>query len=116
MRSKLLLLISCILLAACAGEDLKETGISRERAISIAKTNCKEYPDRFSFVDKAEWIPEKHFWAVRLADRSGFNGRTYKINRNGEIVGTHEIHEADRRRYDDNDGGPGPYRGGWWWY
>ncbi|MGB8352904.1 MAG: hypothetical protein WCD79_03375 [Chthoniobacteraceae bacterium] len=113
MRSKIILLISCIILAACAGEDIKETGITRERAISIAKTNCKEYPDRFSFVDKAEWIPEKHFWAVELADRSGFNGRTYKINRKGEIVGTHEIH--DNRRYND-DGGPGPYRGGWWYY
>jgi hypothetical protein len=112
MRSKILLFISCILLAACAGEDLKETGISRERAISIAKSACKEYPDRFSFVDKAEWIPEKHFWAVELADRSGFNGRVYKINRNGEIVGTRDI-AADHRRYDDGDG---PYRRGWGWY
>ena len=115
MRSKLLLLLSCFILVACADEDIKETGISRERAISIAKINCKEYPDRFSFVDKAEWIPEKHFWAVRLADRSGFNGRVYKINHNGEIVGTHDFND-DRRRYNDDDGGPGPYRGGWWYY
>ena len=61
MRPKLILLVSCIFLAACAAqEDIKETGITRERAISIAKTSCKEYPDRFSFVDRAEWIPEKH--------------------------------------------------------
>jgi len=113
MRSKLLLLLSCIILAACAGEDIKETGITRERAISIAKTSCKEYPDRFSFVDKAEWIPEKHFWAVELADRSGFNGRVYKINRNGEIVGTHDIAD-NHRRYDDDNAGP--YARGWWYY
>jgi len=113
MRSKLLLFVSCILLAACAGEDLKETGISRERAISIAKSSCKEYPDRFSFVDKAEWIPEKHFWAVELADRSGFNGKVYKINRNGEIVGTRDISD-NHRRYDDDNAGP--YRRGWWYY
>lgn len=111
MRSKLLLIIGCIFLAACAAEDIKETGITRERAISIAKSACKEYPDRFSFVDRAEWIPEKHFWAIELADRSGFNGKVYKINRNGEIVGTREIND-DRRRYDDDYG---PYRRGWWY-
>jgi predicted small secreted protein len=111
MRAKLLVILSCVLLAACVDEDIKETGISRQRAISIAKSACKEYPDRFSFVDRAEWIPEKHFWAVELADRSGDNGRVYKINHNGEIVGTRDI-SNDRRRYDDYDG---PYRRGWWY-
>ena len=111
MRSKLIVILSCIILAACVDEDIKETGISRERAISIAKSNCKEYPDRFSFVDRAEWIPEKHFWAVELDNRSGDEGRVYKIDRNGNIVGTRDINE--RRRYDDDDAGP--YRRGWWY-
>ena len=111
MRSKLLILLGCLLLAACADEDIKETGISRQRAISIAKSTCKEYPDRFSFVDRAEWVPEKHFWAVELADASGDNGRVYKINRDGEIVGTRDISDS-RRRDDDSDG---PLRRGWWY-
>ncbi|HWB58005.1 MAG TPA: hypothetical protein VG733_00870 [Chthoniobacteraceae bacterium] len=110
MRSKLLLLITaCSLLAACAGEDIKETGITRERAISIAKSNCPEYPDRFNFVDQAEWVPEKGYWAVLLDDRSRDHGRVYKINRNGEIVGKRDINEAE------SDYGPGPRGPGWWW-
>ncbi len=105
MRSKILLLIGCIFLAACATapEDIKVTGITRERAISIAKTHCPEYPDRFNFVDKAEWIPEKSYWAVKLDDRSGDHGRVYKINRDGEIVGTRDVNE-DHGGYDNGGG------------
>lgn len=118
MRSKLLILVGCSLLTACAVEDIRETGITRDRAISIAKTHCKEYPDRFSFVDRAEWIPEKKFWAVELSDHSGDHGRVYKINRNGEVVGSRNVNDArgyDRGYYDDGYG-PGPYRRGYWWY
>jgi hypothetical protein len=111
MRSKLLLLIGCIFLAACAApDDIKQTGITRERAISIAKSNCPEYPDRFNFVDKAEWVPEKGYWAVMLDDRSGDHGRVYKINRNGDVVGTRNINE-DHGGDDDY----GPYHRGWWY-
>jgi hypothetical protein len=123
MRSKLLLIIGCIFLAACA--DVKETGITRTQAITIAKQACPEYPDQFSFVDKAEWVPEKGFWAVLLDDRSGFHGRVYKINRDGQIVGTRDIDEAHPQGYYDGPyyGGPpvvvGVYGGGYhrrWWY
>lgn len=110
MRSKFILLAGCLLLAACAGEDIKETGITRERAISIAKSKCPEYPDRFNFVDKAEWIPEKGYWAVLLDDRSGDHGRVYKIDRNGEVVGKRDVN--NERGYDD----AGPRGPGWWWY
>jgi hypothetical protein len=110
MRATLLLLTGCILLAACATEDIKETGITRERAISIAKSKCPEYPDRFNFVDRAEWVPEKGYWAVMLDDRSGDHGRVYKINRDGAVVGTRDINDA--RGYDDS----GPRGPGWWWY
>lgn len=109
MRSKFILLAGCLFLAACVGEDIKETGITRERAISIAKSKCPEYPDRFSFIDKAEWVPEKGYWAVMIDDRSGDHGRVYKINRNGEVVGTRDINEG--RDYDTGPRGPG-----WWWY
>ena len=111
MRSKLILLVSCVFLVACATDDVKETGVTRDRAISIAKSKCPEYPDTFSFVDRAEWVPEKGFWAVELADRSGDHGRVYRINRNGEVIGTKDINEE--RHYDDNGG---PYARGWWWY
>jgi hypothetical protein len=106
MRSKLLLVVGCVFLAACA--DIKETGITRASAIAIAKRACPEYPDTFSFVDRAEWIPEKGFWAVELGDRSGFHGRVYKVDRNGEIVGTRDIDKAHPVGYYD---GPGPYGG-----
>lgn len=123
MRSKLLTLLTlaaCVFLTSCAVEDIKETGITRERAISIAKSHCPEYPDRFGFVDRAEWIPEKKFWAVELADRSGDHGRVYKIGRNGEVVGTRNINHdrgyyEGRPYYDDDYYGPGPYRRGWWY-
>jgi len=111
MRSKILLLAGCMFVAACAPVDnVKVTGITQARAISIAKTHCPEYPDRFNFVDKAEWIPEKGYWAVMLDDRSGDHGRVYKIDRNGDIVGTRDINE-ERGGYDDS----GPYRRGWWY-
>ena len=110
MHSKLILFVGCIFLIGCATEDIKETGITRERAIAIAKSKCPDYPDRFNFVDKAEWIPEKGYWAVMLDDRSGDHGRVYKINREGAVVGTRDINE-ERGDY----GGPGPYSRGWWW-
>jgi hypothetical protein len=128
MHSKLLLIIGCIFLAACA-EDIKETGITRSQAITIAKKACPEYPDQFNFVDKAEWIPEKGFWAVLLDDQSGRNGRVYKIDRTGAIVGTRDITDNRPPGYYDGPyyGGPGPYYGGpvvvgvygrgrRWWY
>ena len=130
MRTKLLplfLLLGCIILAGCA--DIKETGITRAHAITIAKQACPEYPDRFSYVDKAEWIPEKGFWAVKLADYSGYHGRVYKIDRNGLVVGTRDIDEAHPEGYYDGPPvvvgvyGPGPYPYPYgygyhrrWWY
>jgi len=129
MKSKLLALSLCIFLAACA-DDIKETGITKAQAIVVAKRACPEYPDQFNFVDKAEWIPEKGFWAVLLDDRSGDHGRVYKINRNGEIVGTRDIDVEHPPGYYDGPyyGGPyygppvvvgvygrGPYHRRWWY-
>lgn len=91
MRSKLLILAGCILLGACA--SIQETGISRSEAIRIAKQACPEYPAKFEFVDKAQWVPEKGFWSVELDDQSGYHGRVYNINRTGQVVGTVEINE-----------------------
>lgn len=115
MRSKLLLVIGSIfLLSACA--SIQETGISRAQAIRIAKQACPEYPDQFPYVDRAEWVPEKGFWAVYLDDQSGLHGRVYKINRNGEIVGTRDVDEAHPLGYYDGPPPgpyyPGPYYGG----
>lgn len=109
MRSKLSTLIGCLLLAACATEDIAETGISEQRAISIAKNACKEYPDHYRFVDRSEWNREGKYWIVELADRSGDHGKIYKINRSGKILDTHKINDEYR---------DGPYRRGygWWGY
>ncbi|HWB58007.1 MAG TPA: hypothetical protein VG733_00880 [Chthoniobacteraceae bacterium] len=100
MRSKFLLALGCcMLLGACA--NIQETGISRSQAITIAKRACPEYPDRFGFVDKAEWVPEKGFWAVLLDDQSGLHGRVYKIDRNGQIVGTRDVDDSHPVGYYD---------------
>ena len=124
MRSKLLLIIGCIFLAACA--SVQETGITRGQAIKIAKTACPEYPDRFPFMDRAQWVPEKGYWAILLSDQSTLHGRVYKINRNGQIVGTRDIDDAHPLGYYDGPAyggppvvvgvyGPGPYHRRWWY-
>jgi hypothetical protein len=129
MRSKLLPLIGCVLLAACAAEDIKETGISEQRAISIAKNACKEYPDRYNFVDRSEWNRDGKYWVVSITDRPGDHGKVYKINRGGSVVSTHTINRGDgdvyrgrvyrRGYYDDGYNGydDRPYHPGYgWWY
>lgn len=106
MRSKLLLIAGCLFLTACA--DIKETGISRGQAITIAKQACPEYPNRFPFVDRVEWISEKGFWTVQLDDESGNHGRIYEVNRNGVVVGTQDFKQPRPQVY---YGGPYPYYG-----
>ncbi len=91
MNLRYFALIACLFLAACAEEDIKVTGITREKAIFIAQSACKEYPDRFSYMDYAEWDRDGHYWVVELTDRSGDIGRAYKINRSGTVVDTHDI-------------------------
>ena len=93
MRSKFLLFACCAALLALAGcATTQETGITRGEAIRIAKQACPEYPQQFEFVDRAEWIPEKGFWIVVIADQSGYNGRVFNINRNSEIVSNQTFH------------------------
>jgi len=48
------LLLLALGLAGCVTDDVKETGISRSRAIAIAENHCPQYPDRFGYVDRAE--------------------------------------------------------------
>ncbi|MEI8340272.1 MAG: hypothetical protein WCH43_01910, partial [Verrucomicrobiota bacterium] len=92
MRSKFLsLVLLCTLFAACASEDIKVTGITRSKAIQIAETNCKEYPDRFAYMDSAEWNSTGHFWVVELTDYRGGHGKTFKINGQGKVIGVETI-------------------------
>lgn len=114
MRSKILAFAGCVLLAGCAGESLQETGISRSRAINIAEASCKEYPDRYSYVDRAEWNPEGHYWLVVLADRSGDRSKIYKISRGGEVISSKTSAEESRR--DDYDDGYYGRRHHYWYY
>ncbi|HWB58006.1 MAG TPA: hypothetical protein VG733_00875 [Chthoniobacteraceae bacterium] len=89
-----LILACCVFLAARADDNAAPDAnnpITRAFAISVAKSRCPEYPDRFGFVDKAEWIPGKGYWVVQLDDRSGDHGRIYYIDRTGKVVGTKEI-------------------------
>ncbi len=111
MRSRILLpLLLTLALAGCATDDLKETGISRGDAIGIAERNCPQYPDRYSYVDRAEWNPDGRFWEVSLTDRDGDHGKAFKISRHGGIIATHTIDRGD-----DDDYGPRHYGYGWYW-
>ena len=98
------------LLAGCATEDIKETGISRSRAIAIAENHCPQYPDKYGYVDRAEWNPDGHYWMVAITDRDGDHGKAYKVSRGGEVIDAHVIDRGERR--DDDYYGPGRY----WYY
>jgi hypothetical protein len=99
-------------MAGCATEDIKETGISRATAISIAERHCSDYPDRFSYVDRAEWDPDGRFWRVALTDRDGDHGESFKIGPGGGVIGTHVINRDD---HDDDYYGPRHYGYGYYW-
>ena len=109
MLRKLLLPIALtVVLAGCATDDIKETGIGRHTAIEIAENHCSQYPDQFSYIDRAEWNPDGNYWLVAITDRDGDHGRAYKINRAGKVIDTHVID----RHESDEDYGPGHY----WYY
>ena len=114
MRSQLLLpALFCIVLAGCATDDIKETGITRANAIGIAERHCPQYPDRFGYVDRAEWNPDGRFWLVALTDRDGDHGRAFKISPGGGIIDSHAI---DRGPDSGDYYGPSHYGYGYGWY
>ncbi len=112
MRSSISSLLLCLLLAACATDDIAETGIPKARAIAIATRACKDYPDRFPVIDRAQWISGGRYWVVDLTDSSRSVGKFYMIDRNGRIIGTGRIPQdstlpeapryRDRRDYYDS--------------
>ncbi len=112
MRSKFLLpLALCLVLAGCATDDIKETGITRATAIGIAERHCPQYPDRFGYVDRAEWNPDGRFWMVALTDYDGDHGKAYKISPGGSVIDTHTIDRGGDEGY-----GPGHYYGPASWF
>jgi len=111
MRCRILLpLALCLVLAGCVTDDVRETGITRSTAIGIAERNCSEYPDRFGYVDRAEWNPDGRFWMVALTDRDGDHGRAYKISPGGKVIVSHVIDRGN------DDYGPRHYGYGIGWY
>jgi hypothetical protein len=97
------------LFAGCATDDVKETGITRAAAISIAERHCAEYPDTWGYVDRAEWNPDGKFWSVAITDYDSNHGRAYKISPGGGIIASHVIdRSADESEY-------GPRHWGYWW-
>jgi len=101
------------MLAACETENISETGITRATAISIAERHCPEYPDRFDYVDRAEWDPDTKFWRVAITDEPGYHGRSFKISPAGTIIGSRVIDRGDGDH--DDYYGPGHYGYGFWW-
>src|SRR5450432_2662558 len=121
MRPKIFALLICALLAACATEDIAETGIPKARAIAIATRACKEYPDRFSVIDRSQWIREGRYWVVDLTDSYRERGKFFMIDRHGKIIGTGRIPQdstlPEGRRYRDRRDGyyyEPVYRGRYW--
>jgi len=106
----LLPLLFCFVMAGCITDDTKETGITRATAITIAERHCSDYPDKYGYVDRAEWDPDGKFWSVALTDYDGDHGKAYKIGRDGGIIDTHTIDRGSDEDY-------GHYHGGWgyWW-
>ncbi len=114
MRSKFLLLPLFIatMLAGCVTDDVKETGITRSQAITIAERHCSEYPDTYGYVDRSEWDPDGKFWSVALTNYEGTHGKAYKIARDGSIIATHTIDMGG----DNGDDYDHHYHGwGYWW-
>lgn len=108
--------LACLLLLAGCSEMGSRHGISRSRAISIAENHCKEYPARFSEVDRAEYNDDGHFWTVALTDTYGDHGRVYKINDAGGVIGTETIDRGGREgRHDDYYGDRPYHHWGYYW-
>ncbi len=111
MRSNILLLLACVLLGACASEDIAVTGIPRARAIAIATIACKEYPSQFPVADRARWVRDGGYWSVDITDSYRERGRFFMIDRHGKIIGKGRIPQESpeddgrvyrsRRVYDD---------------
>jgi hypothetical protein len=91
MRFNFLLLLACVLLGACASEDIAVTGIPRARAIAIATLACKEYPGRFPVADRAKWIRDGGYWVVDITDSYREHGRFFMVDRHGKIIGKGRI-------------------------
>jgi hypothetical protein len=113
MRSLLPLLLLSLAIAGCATDDIRETGISRRAAITIAERHCVQYPARFRYVDHAGWNPDGHFWLVALTDYNGDHGRAYKIGPGGGVLDSHVI---DRVADDQEYGYGGRHYGVGWYY
>jgi len=93
MKPRILIVLISALLAACASEDISVTGISRECAIAIAEGSCRDYPQRYSIVERAVWLNRFHCWEVNLADAQG-NGKSYRINSHHRVISVTQIHSG----------------------
>jgi hypothetical protein len=95
MRALLLVSLAFgFLLAGCASEYNRNTGISCATAVSIAEDHSARHfggqsQSRTTFrnVEQANWEPSEKVWLVDLSSADGYYSREYKINREGFIVG-----------------------------
>ncbi|MEI8341894.1 MAG: hypothetical protein WCH43_10220 [Verrucomicrobiota bacterium] len=93
MKHGILMVLICALIAACANEDITVTGISRECAIAIAEGSCSEYPQRYSYVERAAWLNGAHCWEVNLTDAQG-QGKSYRINSQHKVINVRPVGTA----------------------
>jgi len=102
MRIELLLpLALSLVLAGCASDYDRNTGIDCATAIRIAEQHGarrvsrgeNQYQNQYRsrHVERADWDPSDNVWIVELTAANGSYGQEYKINRLGNIVGYHAL-------------------------
>jgi len=119
VRPQLLLsLIPGLLLAGCATDYHRDTGITCTEAIHIAERHSAHHPaagetehgNPFRYVESAGWDGAKGVWEVDLMAAGGNYGRQYRIASNGEVIG-YRILDHGSRHYYGPDLSDDEYRG-----
>jgi len=108
VRPQLLLSLTLsLLLAGCASNYQRDTGIKCTTAIRIAEEHSAHHPaggqtqsgNPFRRVERAEWDPEESVWLVDLMAPGGDYGRQYRIDRVGAVVGYRIVNRGSRNDY-----------------
>jgi hypothetical protein len=103
----LLLLVVGFLVAGCAADYRRETGITCTDAIRIAREHNVRHPvggeyphgNPFRNVERADWDAAKNVWVVDLMAQGGNYGRQYRVNSVGSIVGYKIVDRGSRNYY-----------------
>lgn len=108
MRPQFLLsLFLGLLLAGCASDYDRSSGITCTEAIHIAEHHSAHHPaggenqngGTYRYVQRAGWDGVDGVWLVDLVGAQGNYGRQYRINRFGQIIGYRIVDRGSRNYY-----------------